>query len=282
LQDEITMQIIRAVGLKLVVGEQYGESLIPPSGSLEVLMKVMKAYEYAYRMNREDNILARQEFEEAIALDPEYSFLYSGLAMTHLMDLYLQSSDSPLISLAQASKNIKKALELDDEDYAAYLSLAQLYWLRKERDKAIAAIERAITINPNGADAYAALGEFLAFTGKPEEGIKLIKKAIRLNPNPPAFYLMYLGEACYFLGRYEDSIEMLKKVLQRFPNNLVAHIDVAAAYSASGREEEARQEANVLLELDPEFSLDKVAEMFFIKEAESERFIADLRRAGLK
>ena len=161
LQDEITMKIMTAVGMKLVDGEQYGEKFIPPSGSLEVFMKIMKAYEYFSRMNKEDNILARQELEEAIALDPEYSALYSMLAMTHLMDLCFQSSESPLISFAQASKNIKKALALDDEDYVAHLALSQLYLVRKEHDKAIAAAERAIALNPNGADAYALLGFLL-------------------------------------------------------------------------------------------------------------------------
>ena len=160
-------------------------------------------------MNKEDNILARQEFEEAIALDPEYSVLYSMLAYTHLMDLYFQSSESPLVSFAQASKNIKKALALDDEDYFAHLALAQLYLLRKEHDKAIAALERAIALNPNGADAYVHLGCMFTVTGKPEEGIKLIEKAMRLNPIPPVHYLNYLGDAYYSLGRYEDAIEVL-------------------------------------------------------------------------
>jgi len=58
LQDEITMKIMTAVGMKLVVGEQYGE-IHPPSGSLEVFKKTLKAGEYFMRMNKEDNILAR-------------------------------------------------------------------------------------------------------------------------------------------------------------------------------------------------------------------------------
>ena len=37
------MKIMTAVGMKLVDGEQYGEEFLPPSGSLEVFMKMMKA-----------------------------------------------------------------------------------------------------------------------------------------------------------------------------------------------------------------------------------------------
>jgi len=283
LQDEITMKIMAAVGMKLVEGEQFGEKLIPPSGSLEVYMKLLKATEYALRMNKEDNALARQELEEALALDPEYAAPYSSLAYTHLMDLILQSSESPEVSFAQASKNIKKALSMDDADFVAHLVLSQLYVLRKEHDKAITASERAIALNANGAEAYAFLGNLFNLTGKPEEGIKFIKKAIRLNPIPPAHYLLFLGYAYHLLGRYEDAIDVYKQVLQRSPNNMIALVDLTANYSAWGREEEARQQAEKVLELDPTYSLDKTTLPLLIKDkAEAERYIAHLRKAGLK
>ncbi len=282
LQDEITMKIIRAVGMKLIEGEQYGERL-PPSGSLEVLTKAWKAREYFLRMNKEGNILARQECEEAIALDPEYSLLYSLLAFTRLMELFYQTRESTEISFAQASKNIKKALELDNEDWIAHLVLSYLYLFRKEHDKAITAAERAIALNPNAADAYSQLGNVLIRSGKAEEGITLTEKALRLNPIPPAHYLNRLGYAYSFLGRYKDSIEIHKEVLERTPDNLHAHVYLTAAYSALDREDEARHQAEELLRLEPAFSLEQYAEMLPVKDkGELEQFIAALRRVGLK
>jgi adenylate cyclase len=285
LQDEITMKIMLAVGTKLVDGQQYGEKFLPPSGSLEVVTKAWKAREYFFRHTKEGNILARRETEEVIALDPEYSILYSMLAGTYLMDLWLQSSESPEISFAQASKNIKTALALDDENWVAHLVLSSLYRLRGEPDKAIAAVQRALALNPNSADAYAQLGSLYTSTGKPEEGLRLIEKAIRLNPIPPPLYLNYLADAYATLERYEDAIEVRKEVLKLHPNFLFAHIGLTALYIVSGREEEARQQAEALLELDPTFSLDKWAETvspFFEDKAELEQYIANLRKAGLK
>jgi len=284
LQDEITIKIMAAVGVRLVAGEQYGETL-PPSDNLEVFKRLVKAGEYFNRMNKEDNILARKEAEEAIALDSEYSVAYSMLACTHLMDLVFQSSDAPLISFAQASKNIKKALALHDKDYVAHLALSMLYMLKREHDKAIATLERAIAINPNGADAYALIGFLFTDTGKPEKGIKLIQKAMRLNPIPPARYLHYFADAYETLGRYEDAIEVYKRVLKRSPNYLFAHINLTAAFIAAGREQEARHQAEELLRLDPTFSLDKYAETVLLTAADQarvERIIGNLRKAGLK
>jgi adenylate cyclase len=282
LQDEITLKIMRAVGMRLIEGKQYGE-LLPPSGSLEVYMKASKAREYLVRMNKEDNALARQEAEEAIAMDPEYSLPYSTLALTHIADLLYQSSESPLISFAQASKNIKKALALDDEDYVAHVGLSFLYLFKKEHDKAIEAVEQAIALNPNGADAYAFLGLLLAFAGRAEEGIELVHKGMRLNPIPPRQYLLWLGHAYRLSGQPENAIEAHERLLKRSPNNLPAHMWLAANYSALGREEEARHHAEELRRLDPSFSLDKYAEIVPIKhKAEVDRLIDDLRKAGLK
>ena len=283
LQDEITMKIIHAVGMKLVDGEKYGEETLPPSGSLEAFMKALKARVYLFRLNKEDNILARQEAQEALALDPEYATLYSLVAMTHILDLYYQSTESPEISFAQANMNIKRALALDDENWTAHSVLASLYLLKKEHDKAIAAAERAVVLNPNGADAYAQLGFMLIMSGRAEEGIKIIEKSMRLNPIPPAEHLNYLGYAYRSLGRYQDAIEVHEKVLRHSPNNVFAHIWLTAAYSALGREEEARQQAKKLIRVDPTFSVRQLAEILPTKDrAEVDRLVDDLHKAGLK
>jgi adenylate cyclase len=246
-------------------------------------MKLLKSYEYFNRFNKEDNILARHEAKQAIVLDPEYSKLYSVLAFTHIMDLVYQSSESPLISFAQAGKNIRKALALDGGDWFAHVALSLLNLYRKEHDKAIASAEQAIALNPNGASAYKQLGVVLIVSGRAEEGIKLIEKAIRLNPIPPSHYLQDLGYGYSKLGRYEDAIEVYEEALRLSPNSLFAHLGLTATYSASGREEKARRQAQELMRLDPTFSVEQFAEIFPIKDkAAAERIISNLRKAGLK
>jgi adenylate cyclase len=155
--------------------------------------------------------------------------------------------------------------------------------LRKEHDKAIAAAQEAIAINPNAADAYAQLGSVLTYSGRAEEGLKFIEKAMRLNPVPPPHYLLWLGHTYRLLAQYRKAIEVYEKILERYPDNLWAHIWLTATYSTSGREEEARQQAEELIRLDPTFSLEQWAENTPIKDrVEVERFVADLRKAGLK
>jgi adenylate cyclase len=281
-QDEITMKIITALGVKLAEGEQ-ARFRAGRSDNLEVYMKGMKALGYFRRMNAEDNILARHELEEAIALAPESAPAYALLAMTYLMDVYYGSSESPLISFAQASKFLKKAIALDNENSDAHLVLANLYLIRREHGKAIAAAERAIALNRNGADAYANLGYILSLSGRSDEAIEFFEKAIRLNPIPPSHYLHQLGIAYRNLGRYDEAMEAYKKALQRSPTNLFAHLGLAATYISLGRAEEAHNEAAEIARMDPKFSLEQFEKtMPFKNKADNELFIENLRKAGLK
>jgi TolB-like protein/Flp pilus assembly protein TadD len=282
IQDEITIKIITALGVKLTEGEQVRLGL-GRSGNLEAYMKGWKALGYFRRMNTEGNVIARHELEEAIALAPESSSAYALLAMTYIMDLYYGSSESPLISFAQASKFLKKAIALDNENSDAHLVLANLYLMKREHGKAIASAERGIALNPNGADAYANLGYILSLSGRSDEAIEFFEKAIRLNPIPPSYYLHQLGNAFRNLGRYEEAIEAYKKALQRSPTNLFAHIGLAVTYVSLGHAEEAHNEAAEVGRIDPKFSLEQFAKTIpFKNKADTELYIDALRKAGLK
>ena len=49
----------------------------------------MEAREHYYHFNKEENAVALKLFEEAITLDPDYAFAYSGLAWAHAANVWL-------------------------------------------------------------------------------------------------------------------------------------------------------------------------------------------------
>jgi adenylate cyclase len=282
LQDEITIRIMSALEVRLTEGEQ-ARLRSRDVTDLEAFVKKAKALEHFRLMNRESNALARKEAEEAIVLEPESSTLYSILAATHITDLWLGSTKSNLISFAQATRCVKKAIALDKDNPDAYLVLGHLHMMKREHDEAIAAAERSVVLNPNGADAYAGLGIILANAGRPEEGVEFMQKAIRLNPLPPAYYFAYLGAAYRVSGQYEESVSAYEKAIYKQPTFLFGHIGLAASYALLGKSEEAHAEAAEVLKIDPEFSLEHLAKTYpFKKKADTDRYVGALRKAGLK
>jgi adenylate cyclase len=282
IQDEITKNIITALQVELREGEEarvYGRG----TDNLDAYLKLLQGREHSNRFNREGNILARQMYEEAIVLDPEYAVAYLRLSATHLMDLIYGSSKSPQWSLEQAEELTKKALALDDSLAEAYSFLGRIYLVKRHYEEAISEGEKAVELDPNSAFAHAALAFTLHFAGRIEESIGLYKKAIRLNPIPRSWYLTGLASSYRMMGRYGEAIALYKKVLHSNPDHLLAHMGLASVYSLLGREEEARAEAEEVLRIDPKFSLDRLSSSLLYKNrADTELVLDSLRKAGLK
>jgi adenylate cyclase len=251
--------------------------------NLEAYLKLLQGREHLYRFNKENNALAKQLLQEAIALDPEYPKPYAFLSTTHMLDMWLGSSKSPRESLAQAIELAEKAIALDDSYANAHGVLGNLYIFTRQYDKGIAECERGVALDPNSADALGWLGQNLYWADRPEEVIPVLEKAIRLNPIPQSWYLYTLAMAFRDTGRYEEAISACKKVFHQEPKNVIARLVLAATYSLSGREEEARAEAAEILRIDPKFSLEGLAKTRPHKnQANTKSYIDALRKAGLK
>jgi adenylate cyclase len=280
-QDEITGRILQAMRVKLTEGEQALRG--KPPRNLEAFLKILQSQEYIQRFNIEGNIMGKQLAEEAIGLDPEFASAYYALASAHMMDVWLGLSKSPKESLDKATELTQKAISLDPKDTHFYALLGYLYTMKRDHDKAITEGEKAVALDPGGADAHAWLGMTLNYADRPKEAIPLFEKAIRLNPFGPTPYFLNFGTSYRMMGQYQEAITQYKKALRIAPNNILAHIALAATYSLLGRNEESRAEAEEVLRINPKFSLESYAKTLpFKNQAQIDRFVEALCKAGLK
>jgi TolB-like protein/Tfp pilus assembly protein PilF len=282
LQDEITMKVIKALRVKLTEGEQ-ARLLGKGTNNLEAYHLSSQARDYLNRHNKEDDVLARKAAEQAIALDPGFAGPYVSLGWTHVRDVRHGLSKSPEQSLARASQLAHKVLSIDDSSIGAHAILSVIYLLKRQHEKAIAEMEQCLVVAPNSARAHALLGSTFRYAGRPAEAIQLHEKALRLNPMPDSYELWGLGAAYNDTGQYEKAIAACKKAIEIAPNDRWAHFYLTYAYSSSGREEEARTEAEEFLRIDPKFSLARFAKVsLYQNQADTERIVNALRKAGLK
>jgi len=281
IQDEITMKIITALQVKLTSGEMI-HVLAKGAKNIDAFTKYLQAVDLWTRITKEANAQAKKLLEEAIALDPEYPGPYIGLAKTHGMDVFLGTTESPDQSLAKAFEFAQKAISLDNTNGAAYSVLSWLYATKKQYEKAIAESERAISLNPNSAESYMRLGLILAYAGRAEEGIPYMQNALRLNPFPSPNYFSNLAMIYCESGHYEKAIEAAKRALQSEPNSPIPNVTLAISYIRLGREEEARAAAAEVRRINPKWSLNGYAKNAPFTQAQVERNIEDLRKAGLK
>ncbi len=239
--------------------------------------------EYFRLWTKDGNLLARQRWEEAVELDPQYALAYTCLAYTHSRDSLWGWSKTPKKSWERAEKLAAKALALDNTLADTYALLGNLHLWKGQYEQAINFGEKAVVLNPNGADVSALYALNLSAAGRQDEAIVMFKKAIRLNPISPSWYLQYLGRAYILAEKFDEAIAVLKNSLKRNPNFLSAHIFLAASYSLIGREDEARASAEEVMRINPKFSLERYSKLLgFKNKADKDLLISALQKSGLK
>ncbi len=281
LQDGITQKIVTALAPKLAAGEQPG-SKRQETNSIEAYDLVLRGTALRYEFTRDPTAMARQMFERAIALDPNYAKAYAWLSLTHFVDWEFQWTEGPG-SLDRALEAAKKAVALDDSLSEAHTVLGWNSLWKKKHDVAVEELERAVSLDPSSAQAYTFLAEVLNFVGSPDEAIGFAKKAVRLDPKYPPYFAFTLAHSYVLLRQYDGAIAALQDVLRRNSDFLPARRMLAVTYTELGRQKEARAEVSEILRVSQNASLDLWRERFPYKNpADLERFIAGLRKAGLK
>jgi adenylate cyclase len=281
LQDEITMKVITELQVELTEGDT-ARSVVRGTDNIQTYLKYLQAREHFYTQTKEGNAKARRLIEEVIALDPEFPIAHVLLGATHYMEIWLQTSKSPKASLRRAFESTRKALALDESHPMALRQLGWLYAMAGKHDKAIVECKRALALDPNSATIHLFMSIALRWAGRREEAVRHCEQALRLNPIPPGAYYRILGQAYRDVGRYEEAITALKKALNRLPNDILSHISLASAFSMAGRMEEAQAEAEQVLRINPQYSLEYYAKRLKYKnKADKDPIINALRNAGL-
>jgi adenylate cyclase len=282
-QDEITREIVAALDVKLLRGEQstvWRQSLRRP----EALDAYYRGLDFLNRITREANAQAAHSFEQVIRLEPDSPLGYLGTAWTHLSASRYGWSDSAPESLKKAAELARKALELDELCADAHALLGYHHLLGQKHDQAISEGERSIQLSPNHADNAANLACSYAVSSRPAEAIALMERAIRLSPIYPTWYLNILGFGYYQSGQHAEAERVLKLALQREPAYTDCRLILAAVYHARGRMDEARGEAQEVMRHNPGFKLlDFEAHLVIVRDrAMLARVLDILRELGLQ
>jgi tetratricopeptide (TPR) repeat protein len=143
----------------------------------------------------------------------------------------------------------------------AYAAMGLSYFIWGKFDEAEASVRKAIELDPDNFIAYWTLGRIHFSTSKFAAALELFQKAIDIKPG---FYVAYLDlkQTYQSLGRPDEAAQALQKVTEILPNYLLQNPDDARAklfwamtLLELGRREEAIAEGAAALELAPGDSL---------------------------
>ncbi|MDH3242806.1 MAG: adenylate/guanylate cyclase domain-containing protein [Alphaproteobacteria bacterium] len=279
-QDEIIREIFTALQVELVAGE-HGRVWQKGTDNFEAYLTWLQGWKYYRRYTKDDRAIARQLFQQAIEMDPDWAMPFTTIAWTHIQDAELWD-DSRAESLKLAAAAAQRALALDDTYPGVYAALGGVHEAKGEIEQAIAYHEKAVALGPNISVYHAILAYNLTDAGRADEAIPMLEKAMRLDPSYQPWYLQALGDAYNAVGRYAEAAEAHKRFVDRQPEKIWGHAGLIASYMWLGRKDEAQSHAAELLRIDPKFSLASFRKRLKYKDqAYLERLLDALRKAGL-
>ncbi len=274
-QDEVVSTIAATVFGQLEDAEIRDAKRKPPE-NMAAYDKLLHGIEHLRGYGPDDNRQARELFESAVALDPDYALAQAYLGLSLLVENRYSTAPSEI--KARALECTRKAVRLQPSESRCQQFLALAYRFTDEYDLAIQHYERAVALNPNDANAIASLGSALAVVGRAEEGLHMIRQAMRLNPLHPDWYWGSLVIAFYNMRRYQDALEANWKLGAGKSAWQVAR--GAACLAQLGRLEEAHKQVAEVLRLNPDFSIAKELPSYK-NPVDIEHLVEGLRKAGL-
>ncbi|HJU17168.1 MAG TPA: adenylate/guanylate cyclase domain-containing protein [Stellaceae bacterium] len=279
-QEDIARRVVGAAAVKLTEVERV-RVLARPTRSLAAYEYVLRGREYFSQATSEQNDEARDMFQRAIGLDPNYADAYAALGFAHHAAVLAGWTEFPQDETERAETLARKALALDPATTSAYQLLAILDLYRRRYDLALAQIDRALQINPSDANSYETRAAILTFAGRASEALLWIEATLRFDHSNPSA-IMDLCVADYVLGRYVEAVAACDRAAARNPGRFaqtVIHPFLAATYAELGRIQDTEDERAATTRISPFFDPERFAAQFGTQDAR-DRALAGLRKAG--
>ena len=230
IQDDISQAIVKALRVILSEGEKKAIENKPRT-NIQAYDYYLRGRQFFHQLRRRSLEYARQMFNKAIELDPEYALAYTGVAdSSSLLYTYFDARD---FNLRQADKASKKALELEPELAEAYVSRGIVSSLTHQFVEAEEAFEKAMKLEPKMFEAAYWYGMGLQAEGRFEDAIKMFERASALRPEDYQA-AHFLGQAHNALGHMEEKETHLRRGLRLMEGSLELNPDDARAANLAG------------------------------------------------
>ena len=255
IQDEISQAIAKA--LRVILTEDEKKAIEKTRATnLEAYEYYLRGRQFIHQLRRRSLEHARQMFNRAIEIDPDYALAYAGVAdCCSLLYTYFDARES---NLRQADAASKKALELAPSLAEAHVARGNSASLNKQNAEAEVHFEQAIRLDPKLYEAAYYYGRALKAQGRFAEAVKQFERAEAIRPEDFAAASIH-ASSLKSMGMDGESDAVNRRVLKLINDRLELNPDDARAcnlaattHSKLGEVEEASEFARRSLEIDPD------------------------------
>jgi adenylate cyclase len=257
IQDDISQAIVKALRVILTEGEKKA---IEKARVVNVHAYdfFLRGQQYFHQWRRKSVEYARQMYNRAVEIDPEYALAHAGIADA-CSSLYTYW-DAREFNLRQADIASRRALELEPDLAEAHVARGIAVSLTKQFAEADQEFETALRLNPKLFEAAYFYGRGLKSQGRNAEAAKMFERASLLRPedfqapNFLANVLDDMGLAAEGAAARRLSLKLIDERLELNPDDARATNLGATTLARMGDREQTVEYIRRSLAIDPDDS----------------------------
>ena len=279
-QDDIRDQIVSALQVNLTPTDK-ALAVRKPTDSAEAYDLFLKGRASYYRYTPDNMLEAKNYFEKAIEVDPNYAVAYSYLSYALLSGwAFLFPGFDDVFD--RAKELAEKGVALDGMSPLTNMRLGWLQVWTGLHDQAEVNFEKAVELAPDNAEILATYAQVLNWCGQPERSLQMMDKVFSIDTFAPPSWEFHVGSSYFLMGQYDKALNRLKLAVERAPSFIPAYEILTCLYVELGQLEEARDAVKTILDISPKFTISHAAAVMCHKSEEHRhRFVDGFREAGL-
>ncbi len=253
-QDEIAGHIFTELKIKLSADEEA--AIQSTTDSVDAFDHYLRGREQYHRTASGHLERAKQEFEKAIEIDPDYALAWAGLTYV-FVDTYWYADKEP-IYIDKAHEASRKAVEFAPHLAESHAARGLAYRVAEQFDKAEAEFEKAIELNPRLFEPIHFYAQMARSQGQFKKAAELFCRAGDVRPEDyQAVALagnMYetFGDSANEVRLAKETIERARRAIDVNPKDARAWILGAGGLARQGEKKEALEWAERSVSVGPE------------------------------
>ena len=284
LQDRITANVVGAVEPTMRKAE-IERARRKPVENLDAYDLYLRALPHILAIRPDENLLALDFLNKAIALEPTYALALAHAAWCLVQRITRGWPPAGTDDVNTAAALARKAIATGSDDaVAVVLGGFVLVMTRVDYGAGLNAVRRAVEQNPGSGFVSAMAGSAMVFGDDLDNGLILLQRTMAQGPLDPGFFmnLVVAAYAQLFSGRADLAASLAERSIALNPNFDSAYWVLVAAYTQLDRLPEARTALAKLRSLEPGAMIAKLRKTLPIRNPVHMELVLDsLRKAGL-
>jgi serine/threonine-protein kinase len=224
LQNEVVTRLAKMMGVSVT------SEMLRSSGSSSVpaaYESYLKALGYIQRYDKPGNLdAAIDALQSAVNQDVRFAVGYAALGEAYRLKYQV---DRNVKWLDEATKNCKRAGELDSKLPSVYVTLGRIHDDAGKHDLAVQEFQRALDLNPRDADALNGMAHAYENASRIADAEAAYKKAAALRLD---YWDGYNTIGLFYdrQRRYDEAIKSLQRAIELTPDNAQVYFNLGAVY----------------------------------------------------